>query len=401
MPAPERSPVSQATARFPGPDGLTDRIRALTPLIAEHAAQAEADRRPVDEVIEALERSGVFKSFVPRRFGGYEIDNASFIDIGIAIGEACTSTGWVTTFCMEHNWMLAQFPPETQQAIFAELPYIIAPASITPSGAAEKVDGGFVVNGRWGWGTGVMHANWVLLNGMVAGDGPPEPRLFLAPIEDIRVEDTWFAAGMEGTGSNDMVAEDLFIPEARSESLLRMMMGRGSGTALNDSPRFRHPMLPLLCVAAASPAIGAAQAALALFRDRLGGRRLYATRTPQAERQTAQVLLGNATVRVQAAETLVRAVGSALDGWGQGDEFCPPEERARLRLQVAHAVQICRDVVQDLMQASGAGAHMRSHPMQRIVRDLNTLSCHTVFDLDVGGENYGRLLLGMDPASPV
>ena len=401
MPASQRSPVAEAKARCPGPDGLTDRVRALTPLIAEHAAQAEADRKPVDEVIEALERSGVFKSFVPRRFGGYEIDNASFIDIGIAIGEACASTGWVTTFCMEHNWMLAQFPPETQEAIFAELPYIIAPASITPSGVAEKVDGGFVLNGRWGWATGVMHANWVLLNGMVAGDGPPDPRLFLAPIEDIRVEDTWFADGMEGTGSNDMVAEDLFVPEARSESLLRMMMGRGSGTALNDSPRFRHPMLPLLCLAAASPAIGAARAGLALFRERLGERKLYATRTPQAERQSAQVLLGNAMVRVQSAETLVRAVGDALDGWGHGEELCPPEERARLRLLVAHAVQTCRDVAQDLMQASGAGAHMRSHPMQRIVRDLNTLSCHTVFDLDVGGENYGRLLLGMDPASPV
>lgn len=385
----------------PGADGLTARVRALIPLIAEHATQAEADRKPVDDVIEALEGSGVFKSFVPRRFGGYEIDNASFIDIGIAIGEACTSTGWVTTFCMEHNWMLAQFPPETQEAIFAELPYIIAPASITPSGVAEKVDGGFVLNGRWGWATGVMHANWVLLNGMVAGDGPPDPRLFLAPIGDIRVEDTWFADGMEGTGSNDMLAENLFVPEARSESLLGMVMGRGSGTVVNDSPRFRHPMLPLLCLAAASPAIGAAKAALALFRERLGGRKLYGTRTPQAERQSAQVLLGNATVRVEGAETLVRAVGDALDAWGHGDELCPPEERARLRLQVAHAVQTCRDVAQDLMQASGARAHMRSHPMQRIVRDLNTLSCHTVFDLDVGGENYGRLLLGMDPASPV
>ena len=401
MQAHQRPTAPKAAAEFPGPEGLTDRVRTLAPLIAEHAAQAEADRKPVDAVIEALERTGVFKSFVPRRFGGYEIDNASFVDIGIAVGEACTSTGWVTTFYMEHNWMLAQFPPETQEEIFGQFPYVLAPASINASGAAEPVDGGFVVNGRWGWGTGVMHANWVLLNGMVPGAGRPEPRLFLAPIDDIRVEDTWFAAGMEGTGSNDMIAENLFVPEARSESLLRMAMGRGSGTARNDSPRYRHPMLPLLCLAAASPAIGAAQRALDLFRERLGGRTLYATRTPQAERQTAQVLLGNATVRVQAAETLVRTVGDALERWGHEEEICPPEERARLRLQVAHAVQTCRDVVQDLMQASGAGAHLRSHPMQRIVRDINTLSCHTVFDLDVGGENYGRLLLGMEPASPV
>ena len=84
MQAPELPALPEAAAEFPGPDGLTGRVRALAPLIAEHAAQAEADRKPVDAVIEALERTGVFKSFVPRRFGGYEIDNASFVDIGIA-----------------------------------------------------------------------------------------------------------------------------------------------------------------------------------------------------------------------------------------------------------------------------------------------------------------------------
>ncbi|MFT7218807.1 MAG: 3-hydroxy-9,10-secoandrosta-1,3,5(10)-triene-9,17-dione monooxygenase [Candidatus Azotimanducaceae bacterium] len=382
-------------------DGLVDRIQSLVPLIAENATKAEDERKPVDEVITALEATGVFKSFVPKRFGGYELDTQTFLDIGIAVSQACTSTGWVAAFYMEHNWMLAQFPPETQDSIFGQQPYILAPASITPSGVAEKVDGGYKINGRWGWGTGVMHADWVLLNGMVQGGDFPEPRLFIVPISDITVDDTWYSAGMVGTGSNDMVAKELFIPEARSESLPNMAIGRGSGTAINDSPRYKHPMPTLLSLAAATPAIGSAKRLLEVFQERLGGRAIYGTLTKQAGRQSAQVLLGNSTVQVQSAEILIRAVADQLDSWGHREEVCPPEERCRMRLQIGQAVQSCRDVVQNLMKASGAGAHIRPHPAQRILRDINTLSCHTVFDTDIGGENYGRIILGMDPASPV
>jgi alkylation response protein AidB-like acyl-CoA dehydrogenase len=385
----------------PPASGLIDRVSELAPMIAANAEQAEIQRKPVDAVIEALKAAGVFHAYVPARFGGYEIDTDTFIDVGLIISEACTSTGWVTTFYMEHNWMLAQFPDSTQTAIFTEQPYILAPGSISPTGKAEKVDGGYRLDGRWQWGTGIMHADWALLNGIVM-DGPaPDPRLFIVRREEIEVEDTWFAAGMEGTGSNDMIAKDLFVPAEYSESLLAMMMGRGSGTQANDSPCYRHPMLPLLCIAAATPAVGAARRAIELFTERLGGRTLYGAASKQAEHQSAQILLGNSQVQVQSAETLLRDVGHRLTRWGDTEEFCPPQERVQLRLQAAQVVQSCRTIVQNLMSASGASAHMRTHPMQRISRDCNTLSCHTVFDTDIAAENLGRIMLGMDPATPV
>lgn len=372
-------------------------VRELKPLIAENAREAERQRKPVDEVIEKLAATGVFKSYVPKRFGGFEIDTDTFIDVGLAVSEACTSTGWVTTFYMEHNWMLAQFPVETQEKIFGAQPYVLAPASISPNGQAEVVEGGYKVNGRWGWGTGVMHADWVFLNGIVQGDRP-EPRLFIVPRDEIQVDDTWYCAGMEGTGSNDVIANDVIVPVERSESLISMSFGRGSGAS---SACYRHPMMPLLAIAAATPAIGAARRAIELFIERLGGRTLYGTLTKQAERQGAQVLLGNSSATVASAETLLRSVGRDLTRWGHEEESCPTEERARMRIQIAQVVQSCRDVVQNLMKASGAGAHMRSHDMQRVLRDINTLSCHTVFDTEIGAENFGRVLLGMDPASPV
>lgn len=379
---------------------LVNRVRALASLIADNAEQAERERKPVDAVIDALAGSGVFRSFVPERFGGYEIDTDTYIDIGLAVSEACTSTGWVTTFYMIHNWMLAQFPPETQQAIFGKQPFILAPASISPNGRATETDGGYRISGQWAWGTGVMHADWVILNGIVGGE-KPDPRLFIVPRDQIEVADTWYCDGMEGTGSNDMIANDVFVPADYSESLVGMALGRGRGAQWHDSPSYRHPMLPLLSIAAATPALGAARRALELFKERLGARTLYGTGSKQAQRQVAQIRLGDVAARIDAAETVLRGVGRGLSEWGEREDVCPAAERARMRLLVAQVVRTCRDAVISIMEASGAGAHLKPHPMQRIHRDINTLSCHTVFDLEIGAENYGRLLLGMDPASPV
>jgi alkylation response protein AidB-like acyl-CoA dehydrogenase len=383
-----------------GAEGLVERVQALAPLIEKNAERAERERKPVDEVIEALEQTGVFRAFVPKRFGGYEIDIDTFIDVGIAVSEPCTSTGWVTTFYMEHNWLLAQFPPETQQEIFGSQPYVLAPGSISPTGRAKPVEGGYRISGRWAWGTGIQHADWALLNGVVEGD-PPDVRLFLVPRDQVEVDPDWECQGMQGTGSNDVLADGVFVPAARSEPLIPMSQGRGSGAVWHDSPRFRHPMLPFLAITAAVPAVGAGRRAVALFEERLRGRTLYGTRGRQADRPASQIRLGHASVRVDSAEALLRHAGHEVESWGARDEPCPAEEGARLRLLIAHAVAMCRDAVRDLMEASGAGAQLRSHPMQRIHRDVHTLSCHTVFDLDVGAENYGRLRLGLDPNAPV
>ena len=123
-----------------GAAGLLDRVREVVPLIAERAATAEEQRKPDDDVIEALKRTGVFKAFVPKRYGGYEIDLELFMDIGVAVSEACPSTGWITTFYMEHNWLLGMFEEDVQREIFTAQPYILAPGTVNPSGEATRHD---------------------------------------------------------------------------------------------------------------------------------------------------------------------------------------------------------------------------------------------------------------------
>jgi 3-hydroxy-9,10-secoandrosta-1,3,5(10)-triene-9,17-dione monooxygenase len=380
-----------------------ERIRGLVPMLAEHAAQAEAERKPVDSVMKAIEETGAYKFFVPKRYGGHEFSLEAFMEVGMLLGEGCISTGWVTTFCMEHNWLLGLYNAEAQDDIFGKHPYIIAPGALAPKGTATPVEGGYRVTGRWEWGTGVMHANWVMVGAFTPTDDPDKPDLcmYLIPRDQVKVIDTWQVAGMVGTGSNDIEVDDVFVPGHLKQSIADMRDGSSPGASFHDSPTYRMPMMPVLGLTAAAPAVGGARKAVALFRERLAGRTVYGTEEKQSQRAVAQSRLGHAQVAVETAETLLKATARQVMDWGERGEKCPDVERAHLRLKIAHIVRQARDVVREVVEASGAHAHFLNSPLQRIQRDLHTLSCHTVFDLDVGSELYGRMLLGLPANAPV
>jgi len=374
---------------------LVARIRDLLPMIRNEAAHAERIRKPVDAVMRALEETGVFRAYVPRRYGGYEIDIDTFVDIGLAIGAACTSTGWITTFCMEHNWLLAHFDQGAQDEIFGRQPYVLAPGAIGPNGRAKAVAGGHELSGRWAWGTGIMHADWVLLNGVVPLGGDRfEARLFALPRSAVEIEDTWYAAGMCGTGSNDILAHDVFVPAHLSQDLAPMANGQSPGARWHGSATFRYPMIPFLALTAAAPLVGAAGEAVDLFEQRIRERTLYGSNQPQALSPAAQIRYARLRVRIEAIEAELRRIGHSIADWGERLEPCPALDRARMRLAIAHVVAGARDIVRDVAEASGASAQLTRHPLQRIHRDLHTGSAHTIFDLDTAGELYGRLLLG-------
>ena len=384
---------------------LLKNLRALTPLLAERAAAAERGRKPEDDCMAAIAATGLYRFFVPKRYGGFEHPLSAFVDVGLTLAEGCASTAWVTTFCMEHNWMLAHFPQAAQDEIFGRRPYVIAPAAISPNGRAKAREGGYVLTGRWQWGTGAMHADWIMLAGIVeraeSADGSEdtngEMRMFILPIADVSIIDTWDADGMSGTGSNDMEVKDVFVPFHRSQSLVQLSIGRSEGSALHQSPMYRMPMLPILYLAAGVPAVGAAKAALRRFVERAPARTKFGGSARQSESTATHIRIGEAQSRLAVAEMICRQVAAETMTWGEREDMCPIAERVRHRQLMIQAVRIARDVVRDLFEASGANAHLRSEPLQRIHRDVHVIAAHAVFDAEVIDEQAGRLALGMAP----
>ena len=382
---------------------LIEDLCALAPMLADHASQAEQERKPVDSVMQAIEDTGAYRWFVPKQYGGYEFSLNGFMQVGMALGEACTSTAWVTTFCMEHNWLMALYDRAGQDDIFGSNPYIIAPGSLAPNGRATPVDGGFRITGRWQWGTGVMHADWVMVGALMPVEGQEAPSLgmFVMPRDEAEVLDTWHIEGMVGTGSNDIMVEDVFVPGNRVVDLAKVRDGTSPGSKLHASPIYKMPMLPVLGLTATAPMVGAARNAVKLFEERMAGRNIYGTATKQKERALAQSRLAHAKVEMQSIVNQLMHVSDEVTDWGVRGEPCPELDRARLRVDLGHIVRRSRNVVRDVVEACGASAHFLDNPLQRILRDLNTGSCHTVFDLDVSTENYGRLLVGLEPNAPV
>ena len=377
-----------------GPE-LVARARALTALLASHAAEAERIRKPVDAVIRALEEAEIFKLMVPRCYGGLELDLDTFFDVGVALGEGDASMAWVANFYIEHNWILCQFPAPFQQEFFARRSYVLAPAMLAPSGVAVRDGAGYRLRGRWQWATGIMHGEWVIPGALEqTPDGKPDPRWFALPVSQVRVEDTWYVDGMVGTGSNDVVIDDVYVPAEQSVSMIDMGSGQAPGSRLHDGPLYRTPMLPVLTLAAAMPALGQAKTAVRWFREHLAQRVLLGTGTKQAEKPAAQIRLARVEVEVREAELLMR---HAVEDVCTRRNTATVEDRARWAAQLAVAVERCKRVIQTVGEASGAHSHFLNNPVQRALRDVNTLACHTVFDMDGRLESFGRVLLGLDP----
>jgi alkylation response protein AidB-like acyl-CoA dehydrogenase len=374
-------------------DGLYDRVRATVPLIASRAREAEIARKPADDVIEALKATGVFRSFVPKRFGGYEIDLGLFVDIGVAVSEACPSTGWITTFYMEHNWLLGLFSDELQAEVFGNAPFILAPGSVNPkSGEARPKGDGYVLTGHWKFATGIVHADWVLLSAMVPAEPTPIQRLCLVRPADVDVIDAWRVDGMIATGSRDIVATDLFVPE-RNMSLLKPPAVTAGA---NATYLMRLPVPPFLSLTAAIPALGAARRAVTLYRTLIGERVRFGTHKVQSQSASAQIRLATALADVRAAETVLRAAARTIEAHARGETRLSSVDQIELRLTIAHVVHACRRVVRNVMDGSGAGVHYLDHEIQRLNRDVQMMSAHTVFDRDLVAEQAGRARLDTD-----
>ncbi len=382
---------------------LIDALAALTPMLRDNAALAEKERKPVDEVMAAIEATGAYKWFVPRKYGGYEYSLSGFMEVGLALGEGCASHAWVTTFCMEHNWLLALYDQPAQDDIFGANPYIIAPGSLAPNGKAEPVEGGYRITGRWQWGTGVMHSGWVMVGALTPVPGREAPMLgmYVLPIEDAEIIDTWYVEGMVGTGSNDIAVNDAFVPAHRVVDLATVRDGSSAGARLHDSYIYKMPMLPVLGLTATAPLVGAARNAVRLFEERMQGRTVYGTATKQSERALSQSRLAHAKVEMDSIVNQLYHVANEVEDWGRRGEPCPELDRARLRVDIGHIVRRARNVVRDAVEACGASSHFLDNPLQRALRDLNTASCHTVFDLDLSTEIYGRLLVGLPANAPI
>src|SRR5205823_6204443 len=205
-------------------------VRDLLPVLRERAEDAEDARCVPEESIKALQETGFFKLLQPKPYGGYEADPVTFYTAVKLIAGACGSTGWVASILGVHPWHVALFDAQAQEEVWSEGHDVRISSSYAPMGKATVVEGGYRLSGRWSFSSGCDHCTWVLLGGPAFADGKPvDFCTYLLPISDYSIVDVWDTVGLRGTGSNDIVVEDIFVPQHRALSFIATSKCRTPG----------------------------------------------------------------------------------------------------------------------------------------------------------------------------
>ena len=372
-------------------DELLGRASKLVPVLRERAARAERLRQIPPETVQDLVSSGLIRIGNPRRYGGHGVEIDTAFDVAWELGRGCGSTGWCYALWTVHNWWLGHFPEEAQDEFFAGGPDTLFSSGLNPAaGKAEPVDGGFRVSGRWGFSSGCDAASWVMV--AVAGPGPADLRWLLLPRGSYEIIDTWFAAGMRGTGSKDIVVKDVFVPAHRSLDPNRAGDGEWTGWTLHERLSYRVPLRCLTGWDLAAPVVGMAQGAIDEFIARLRG-----TSGPgrTSDGVPLQLRLAEASAEVDAARALHRHdVREMFDKAARGLAFTEMD-RVRYRRDKAFVARLCVQAVNRLFEASGAHAVLESDPIQRFHRDVHGASHHAALTWDPPAEQFGRQALGV------
>lgn len=377
-------------------DDVLDRVGALQPLIREHSARNELDRRVSDEVIAALLDAGAFRLAAASRFGGLEAGLRAMLDLSALIAEADGGTSWVTTLSNINAWSTCLYDPATVDEIYADGPDTILSGVVSPGGTAHKVPGGYVITGQWPYSSASLHAQWVS-GGVweIDEDGDEiDQAMVVMPISDVQIKDTWYVAGMRASGSNTIIAEDVFVPEHRFNSMLPVISG-GYLEQYPDNPFYRAAFAPMLVLVLVGPQLGFGRAALDMAIRKASTKALAYTNIEQQTDSVAfQLLVAQAATKIDTAHLHAYRAADDVERYAEKGIYPDIQARARMRADAAVALASINDAINTLLNACGAGSFAEVNPMQRIWRDSNVAARHAVTLPHVSMESYGKALLG-------
>jgi indole-3-acetate monooxygenase len=355
------------------------RAREMADLARGMADQIEADRRLPAELVSALRDSGLLRAGAPAEVGALELAAGTALRCAEEVARGDASAGWCVSIAITSSLLVAYLPPVSRDELFGAGRGVAA-GVWAPQGKARRAPGGVVVSGRWAFCSGISHAD-VLFAGCVLDD---RPAVVALPTEQLQILDTWHTLGLRGTGSNDAVADDVFVPDTRVISIF-------DGPVI-DRPLYRFPPFGFFAACITAAAMGNARAAIDNFVELAGAKKSGASSRTLAERPTVQAAVAAAESALEAARMLYyRAIETAWRA-AQDGPTVPVEARTRLRLAATHGVRTAADVVRTMYDLAGGSAIYDGAPLQRRFRDAFTATAH--FQVNQASfELPGRILL--------
>lgn len=375
------------------PVGVAASLRSL---LEEHAAACERERRIVAPVMEVLRASGLFHITAPKRAGGPGHRLTTHIETVAELAKGCVGTAWAYGLLSGITGTALALPLVMTERLFQTGEELFCSAS-APSGKAVAVPGGYRVSGRWGYGSGCLHADWALNGVMIETDSGAEPALAFLDLRDTAcsIEDNWHVAGMAGSGSNMIVAQDLFVPEELILWISRTPPAEAILAMEGLEPRDRWPMEPLFPLGVLAPMLGAATALLEGVVQAMPKRLVVGwAYAGQSGSEALVGMTGRAAMEIDSAWLHVRRAAGMLDETAQ-HRVLTGFDKAQVQADCGYAMELLRAAGNRLMDVAGPGAFALVSPLQRIWRDLSVGTRHNALNGQLSLELYGRAIAGL------
>jgi indole-3-acetate monooxygenase len=371
-------------------------VRALEPEIREAADAIETERHLPNKLAHSLMRAGVFRMGVPRVYGGPELDPMGQVRVVEELSRIEGSVGWLSMISSAGSFLAAFLQPQVAERFFAPLESVLA-GNLRPPQRADLVDGGYRVSGHFRFGSGCHHASMMACGCTVYRNGKPdttrrgEPniRVMLVPKSKVTIVDVWQTTGMRGTGSNDYIVDNVFVPSEESPSMAEPPFCPG--------PLYHFPQLFL--VSHAGVPLGLARSALDFVLELSARKETSPGRGPMRDDTNVQETVGWAEAHLAAARCFV--YGVLEDLWKSLNEGARPTPRqhANYRLMITYSHQAAKQVISALYDLAATSSIFRANRLERDMRDILTACQHRV----VHSKMYrpsGRLLLGLSADEP-
>jgi alkylation response protein AidB-like acyl-CoA dehydrogenase len=381
-------PDAQATTTTVSLKKKLDGAHELRELILRHRDQTDEARQLAQPVVEAMARLGIFRALVPASAGGEEWAWPTWLQVVEEFSTVDGSVGWnagvgSTASAIVSGWVSA----EVGRTVFCQDPIGLIAGAGAPTGTARPVEGGYLVSGRWQFGSGSPHACWFLAGYAVEGEAPRLGPMMLVPAKDVEIIDTWSVGGMRGTGSHDFAVRDLFVPTAYT-------LNAADDAPLHPGPLYRLPVVLTLCSSLGPLALGMARGAIDCFVGLMAEKVDRFTGTALRERLTVQERVAKAEAAVRSARAFFYE--TVHEVWGTVEQGAPLTERqiALFRLANMHAVAAGAQAIDLVYHAAGTSAIFTTNLLERFFRDVHVATQHRCASPE---ELYqaGRVLLGL------
>jgi 3-hydroxy-9,10-secoandrosta-1,3,5(10)-triene-9,17-dione monooxygenase len=378
---------------------MANAAKALIPQLRDRAARTEELRRLPPETERDLHDAGLFRILQPKRVGGAEFDYVALVDCAELLARGDASVAWNLANLASHHWMLGMLEKRAQDLVWGkDVNVLIASSFIFPAGRARKVEGGYRLRGSWPFSSGVASCEWNMLASVVSSEDDAdgnEYRIFLVHKSDFRILDTWDAAGLRGTGSNDVEVNDAFVAQPLTVAVSDLAGGPTPGSAVNPNPLYALAVFSLFPHVLSGVALGNAQACLDDYIEFARKRASTNNRTKLGDLQSTQIRVAEASAKIDAARLIMRQ--NCIQAMAEARRGQIPDiaTKTRLRRDGAFSVNLCTKAVSLLFSASGARGLFTTGALQRQFRDAHAINSHFAFNFDAAGTNYGRVALGL------